>query len=207
MLARMTSETWQKDPEVTLFIERNGECFQYCLDYMRDGEVWLPLNAPKEGILLDLDYFGFEEVDTTKIHGGSSNLAAARHLVKCKKEHEQVLSTCMESVKAAETALKAAEATRRENVKAAKTTSTCEEVAYECFVRSSRGESLAMSLIHSSEPVLCESAKIAVANQAEFQDHLAKYGLALVHYDFVHYRNGIFGQHILTLKEREDTID
>ena len=55
MLARMTSETWQKDPEVTLFIDRDSDRFRFCLDYMRDGEVWLPLNVPKEGILLDLD--------------------------------------------------------------------------------------------------------------------------------------------------------
>ena len=53
MLARMISETWP--PEVTLFIDRDSDRFRFCLDYMRDGEVWLPLNVPKEGILLDLD--------------------------------------------------------------------------------------------------------------------------------------------------------
>jgi hypothetical protein len=192
MLARMVSETWQKDREATLFIERNGERFQYCLDYMRDGEVWLPLNAPKEGVLLDLDYFGFkEEVYTTKIHGGSSNLAAARHLSKCKKEHEKVLSTCMQNVN---TCLK--------NVKNAEAASKCEEVAYACFLRFSRGDSLTlMSFSGASE--FHSSAKVAVANHTDFQDHLAQYGLALVG-DYVDNWNKY---HSVTLKEKEDTIN
>lgn len=82
MHTRMTSETWQKDLEATLIIERNRERFQYCLDYMRDGDVWLPVNVPKEGILIDLDYFGFEKFDTTKNNGGTSNVAAGHHLLK-----------------------------------------------------------------------------------------------------------------------------
>jgi hypothetical protein len=32
MLAKMISETWQKDPEVTLFIDRDGDRFRFCLD-------------------------------------------------------------------------------------------------------------------------------------------------------------------------------
>jgi hypothetical protein len=56
MLARMVSDTWlngnQKEP---LFIDRNGERFQYCLDYMRDGpEVALPIAVPKYAFLKDL---------------------------------------------------------------------------------------------------------------------------------------------------------
>jgi hypothetical protein len=32
MLARMISETWQKEPEVTLFIDRDSDRFRFCLD-------------------------------------------------------------------------------------------------------------------------------------------------------------------------------
>jgi hypothetical protein len=187
MLARMISETWQKDPEVTLFIDRDSDRFRFCLDYMRDDEVWLPLNVPIEGFLLDLDYFGFEEVDTSEIHGGSSNLAAARHLRKCIKQHEKVLSTCME------------------NVKAAETTSHCEEVAYECFVRFSRGESLAMSFSYKSSNYLYHSVETAVANLAELQGRLAKFGLALVKSETT--VNNQVCTLTLTLKEKEDTIN
>jgi hypothetical protein len=196
MLARMISETWQKDPEVTLFIDRDSDRFRFCLDYMRDGQVCLPHNVPKEGILLELDYFGFEEVDTTKIHGGSSNWAAARHLIKCKEEHEKVLSTCTEDIKAAKT-------TYTENVKAIETTSKCEEVAYECFLRFSQGKSLVMSFFHSNDSVCFRSAMDALDNPAKFQDHLAKYGLALVE------GMNTKGSSVCTLKlkETEDTIN
>jgi hypothetical protein len=149
---------------------------------MRDGEVWLPLNAAKEGMLLDLDCFGFEDVDPHKIHGGSSNMAAARHLIKCKEEHEKFLSICME------------------NVKAAKTTSKHEAVACECFVRISRGDSL-KSLHFSCGSEIFRSVMVAMAfaNQAEFGDHLAKHGLESVGSETN--RNGCF----INLKEKKDT--
>jgi hypothetical protein len=204
MLARMVSETWQKDREATLFIERNGERFQYCLDYMRDGEVWLPLNAPKQGVLLDLDYFGFEEeVYTTKIHGGTSNLAAGRHLAKCKEEHDKVVSTCMENVKTAERNVTTAEMICKENIKSAETTRKCEEVAYDCFLRFSRGNSLTM-MGFSGTSEIYSSGKVAIANLAEFQDYLAKYGLALVSAEFV---DSYSNRYDITLKEKEDTIN
>ena len=51
-----------------LFIERNGERFQYCLDYMRDGgEVELPPTVSRNGFLQDLVYYGFERIDPSKI--------------------------------------------------------------------------------------------------------------------------------------------
>ena len=76
MLSRLASETWcsgdQNGSDVTnadaLFIERDGERFKYCLDYMRDGGVVnLPSKVPKEALLLDLDYYGFQDVDLSTI--------------------------------------------------------------------------------------------------------------------------------------------
>jgi hypothetical protein len=123
------------------------------------------------------------------------NQAAARHLIKCKEEHEKVLSTCTEDIKAAKT-------TFTENVKAIDTTSKCEGVAYECFLRFSQGKSLEMSFFHSNGSVCFRSAMDALDNPAKFQDHLAKYGLALV--------DGLIanGSSVCTLKlkETEDTI-
>lgn len=56
-----------------MFIERDGERFRYCLDYMRDNKVFLPPTVAKGALLLDLEYYGFENVDTTSIKscGGS----------------------------------------------------------------------------------------------------------------------------------------
>jgi hypothetical protein len=151
MLARMASDTWQKVPEATLFIGRSGERFEYSLDYMRGDKVWLPLNIPKEAFLDDLDFYGFEDVDPRKIHGGSSHMAAVRHLFNCKEEHEEFLSAC------------------KRNVEAAERTRECEEVAYACFARYSRGKSLSFT-----------STDATLFSSVEFHDHLAKYGLVLV---------------------------
>jgi hypothetical protein len=183
MLAKMISETWQKDPEVTLFIDRDRDRFRFCLDYMRVDKVWLPIDIPKEAFLDDLDFYGFEDVDSRKIHGGSSYLAAARHLSKRKREHEEVLSTC------------------RKNVKAAETTSKCEDVAYECFLRLSQGKSLKMFFSCKSEPELSISAAAAISNKPVFQEHLAMYGLELVKGEY----NAIHGRYYLTLKEEDTT--
>jgi hypothetical protein len=176
MLARMVSDTWQKDPEATLFIGRSGERFEYSLDYMRADKVWLPHNMPKEAFLDDLDFYGFENVDPSKICGGSSYL---------KEEYVQFMASN-------------------------KIARHCEEVAYECFVRVSQGKSLEDMLFSKSNgselseffksnvSELYNSVLLAVDKKAEFQDHLAKYGLVLV--TAVHGNNGGY---ILTLKEKE----
>lgn len=43
-----------------IYIERNGERFQYVLDYMREGTVQLPSSVNKEAVLNDLKYLGFD---------------------------------------------------------------------------------------------------------------------------------------------------
>jgi hypothetical protein len=81
MLARLASDTWHPGSEsrrneegsfgggnAALFIERDGERFRYCLDYMRDGgDVVLPHTIPKDALLQDLVYYGFEGIDQSKI--------------------------------------------------------------------------------------------------------------------------------------------
>mmetsp|Transcript_30105 Transcript_30105/g.64530 ORF Transcript_30105/g.64530 Transcript_30105/m.64530 type:complete len:223 (-) Transcript_30105:599-1267(-) len=79
MLARLASDTWSgsenkivDDDEDgnanALFIERDGERFRYCLDFMRDGgAVALPVTIPKDAFLQDLAYYGFDSVDPSKI--------------------------------------------------------------------------------------------------------------------------------------------
>jgi hypothetical protein len=75
MLARMVSDTWLKgDQKEPLFIDRNGERFQYCLDYMRDGPVVaLPFTIPKDALLKELEYYGFDSVDPNQLSIGASN--------------------------------------------------------------------------------------------------------------------------------------
>jgi hypothetical protein len=60
LLATSASERWQSDPEVEIFIDRNGGRFQYILDYLRDGKIVLPLDIPKECIISDLEYYSVD---------------------------------------------------------------------------------------------------------------------------------------------------
>ena len=74
MLASLASPRWnqhseQAESESTeqkpIFIDRNGERFQYVLDYMRDnGTVNLPPTISQDAVINDLEFFGFENVKT-----------------------------------------------------------------------------------------------------------------------------------------------
>jgi len=99
MLARLVSKTWSPgndvdsrvnegeeksdnkdgcnqtsgdDKDAAVYIERDGQRFRYCLDYMRDGCVHLPPSIPKKAFLQDLAYYGFEDIDPSRIYIGGS---------------------------------------------------------------------------------------------------------------------------------------
>ncbi len=57
-----------KSNKSALFIERDGDRFKFCLDYMRDGGmIGLPLTVSKEALLQDLAFYGFQDVDPSSI--------------------------------------------------------------------------------------------------------------------------------------------
>mmetsp|Transcript_13238 Transcript_13238/g.18986 ORF Transcript_13238/g.18986 Transcript_13238/m.18986 type:complete len:258 (+) Transcript_13238:260-1033(+) len=68
MLARLVSDTWLSNPDITIFIDRDGERFKNVLDYMRYGKVSLPITVSRETFLLDMEYYGFTSVDTNNSH-------------------------------------------------------------------------------------------------------------------------------------------
>ena len=63
MLTRMASDQWHDDSEAEIFIERDGERFKFCLDYLRDGKILLPITVRKEAVLQDLKYYNIEVQD------------------------------------------------------------------------------------------------------------------------------------------------
>ena len=72
MLTRMASKDWHDDSKGDeIFIERNGERFQYCLDYLRDGKVLLPITTRKEALLEDLKYYNVEHQSDNVIDYGA----------------------------------------------------------------------------------------------------------------------------------------
>lgn len=67
MLAKIASTQWQKNPESEIFIDRDGEMFRHVLSYLRDGRVDLPVTVAKNGLLLELAFYGVEGVDKANI--------------------------------------------------------------------------------------------------------------------------------------------
>jgi hypothetical protein len=67
MLAKCAAEQWHKDPNAETFIDRNGLRFQYVLDYLRDGKVYLPPTVAKASLISDLQYYGVENIQEDKM--------------------------------------------------------------------------------------------------------------------------------------------
>ena len=75
LLARAVSETWNQSGNSNnssstngpILINRNGERFAYILDYMRDNRINLPITVSKEDIINDLNYYGFDNIDSIMI--------------------------------------------------------------------------------------------------------------------------------------------
>ncbi|KAL7530005.1 hypothetical protein ACHAXR_003267 [Thalassiosira sp. AJA248-18] len=62
VLARLMSDTSLTQP---IFIDRNGDVFSIVLDYLRYGNVVLPLTVPKETFLREIDYYGIDYQEGT----------------------------------------------------------------------------------------------------------------------------------------------
>jgi hypothetical protein len=175
MLARMMSKTWQKDPAATLFVECDGERLCSCLDHMRDGKVWLPFTAPKEAFLQDLNFHGLEDVDKTKIRGGNLCLKAAESMLKCKNEHDELMSLIKAEMELVVSCFKqGGDGVRR----------TCLQV----LPLLQRGESLKnmtfdLDSSAATDDRFCDTFTAIVVHdkQSEFQDHLEKQGLGPAH--------------------------
>jgi hypothetical protein len=71
ILARSAAKHWNnrdEDSKKSIFIDQDGQRFRYCLEYMRNGTVQLPLTESKTALLQDLHYYGFENVDPDSIN-------------------------------------------------------------------------------------------------------------------------------------------
>lgn len=68
MLSGISSDRWKQEgasEDDAIFIERNGDRFQYVLDYMRDSKVELPLSVPRGQFVADLEYFALDYDDAS----------------------------------------------------------------------------------------------------------------------------------------------
>jgi hypothetical protein len=80
MLARMISETWEKEPGKPMFIDRDGDKFAHVLDYLRYGSIELPVTVTQAMFQRELDYYSIPAVD------GSVTQVQKKTLVQVKGE-------------------------------------------------------------------------------------------------------------------------
>jgi hypothetical protein len=94
MLARLISEEWRGDVIQEVFIDRDGTRFQYVLDYMRDQKVHLAMNVSKDSILMELEYFGFANVDGDSIDNRKlNNRQALENILQVRNQFLERLTT------------------------------------------------------------------------------------------------------------------
>mmetsp|Transcript_10495 Transcript_10495/g.18961 ORF Transcript_10495/g.18961 Transcript_10495/m.18961 type:complete len:289 (+) Transcript_10495:248-1114(+) len=88
MLGRGVSETWQHDPEKTIFFDRDGDIFAQVLNYLRYGTIVLPTNMPKEMFIRDLDFYVLDYNDEV-IKDGDKVLAELKEVIEENKRLEE----------------------------------------------------------------------------------------------------------------------
>jgi hypothetical protein len=178
MLARIASETWQKDPTATIFINGDGERFRYVLDYLRTGSILLPLTVSKPAILKDLEYYGFEDVNPKDIDGwDNASAEAAIHIGKKGAKKDEVVEEIDAKIKFLKVENDAI-------IEALKLEKACVLVAHKCFV-----------LCCNSPPTIKDNMMIinygtidrelrrafyTSFDEELFNKHLAQYGFYLI---------------------------
>lgn len=129
MLAKKANESSFFSP---VFFDRDADRFAFVLDYMRDnGTVHLPETISKSAFLQELAFYGFADVDKTKIltdkHSAEICMSRFHQIRKSAKQH---IAGLEENVKVLERDL----CRRKEEIK-------MERVALKCFVESASIES------------------------------------------------------------------
>lgn len=176
MIARLISETWQKNTNDEIFIGRDGRRFRYVLDYMRDHRIHLPLSASKTAVLRDLEYYGFENILIESIDHSSASLEAAAHMASCEAKHREQLNQI-------DTGIRGLQKERAYVV-----------LAYDCFLTFSRTGSLTSIPFFPPEmeapegPFQSKRYKNAQAcfsafDEECFDECLAKYGLYYIRHE------------------------
>lgn len=73
-----------------IFIERDGDRFQWIIDYMRDGMVSLPCSISKEALMNDMKSLGFD-IDPQNIRFDIHIPDFADHNIYWKTKHKQIV--------------------------------------------------------------------------------------------------------------------
>jgi hypothetical protein len=85
ILAKKAEETPYGMPFPIIFY-RDSERFRYCLEFMRDGRVSLPVGVSKKSLLTDLEFYGLRVDDDDVVDESSAHSAAANHIFSLVRE-------------------------------------------------------------------------------------------------------------------------
>ncbi len=58
MLGKIASETWQRDSNAVVFIDRDGDIFAHVLNFLRYGSIVLPITISRAMFDREMDYYG-----------------------------------------------------------------------------------------------------------------------------------------------------
>lgn len=164
MLARLVSDTWQKDPAEEIFIDRDGHTFRHVLAYMRDLKVSLSLKqASKETVQLELAYFGFENVPDDAIQNCFSPSGVVEY---CSTQKRSLRDHHITKLKAV-----------RGEVAKLRTRECLEIVAYHCFDQyCSQGNLTSINVTNISDTNACLAIDYT-SNVPLLNEYLRVYGL------------------------------
>lgn len=92
VLVRLMKDPSLKQP---IFIDRNGDVFSLVLDYLRYGEVVLPINVPMETFLREVDHYGiaYQKGTVTKdsIEDLPTKVAEHQQQIDCLRAQTELL--------------------------------------------------------------------------------------------------------------------
>ena len=154
MIAALVSERWNEDAQTTIFIDRDGEKFRHCLQFLRNGCVDLPLTISRDEFLRDMDYYGLD----WKEHQVTEGAAVMKCVHKCVQNAMEEIQTLTKEASYA---------------RLAKNT-------FEKFVETGRLSICYESSDEKEEYEWCRHMEHNAENQEEFNRRLQQYGLNLM---------------------------
>lgn len=171
MLANMVSQRWQQDSNDNspLFIDSDGHRFRYVLDWMRHGEVYLPVTESYDAFRRDLGFYGFQNVEDSSIIAGTL-------------EGGQILTTTSSNLYEENDALEEAIMVHKKKINEIELHQKSNNTAHQLFVRSSsvkEGDTVKISLIAQDEKT---QAFFSFKYDMDYlRNRLEQHGLKLLH--------------------------
>ena len=180
MLARLVSDTWQADPEALIFIDRDGETFRHCLDFLRYGRVSLPLTVARDAFLRDMDYYGIE-VDASLIGVAGPVVQGATCVLNGRKQINMETIAMQDEIKGLQEKLETLDRTTQAEIAGLRLRIASLDLTDELFARYSLDGSLTVVFLNenASKGNFYQLAQTVSESQESFVEYLGKYGFGL----------------------------